>query len=137
MNLLSECYGHNTQRFIFLLYNSITHNILKIIEYYFVPVKTHGHKLSIIRENLWNIDGLNIMVPIYLTGNSVIHAHTYVIVVCFPIAKWCKHTPVLMYARQILGFNLQYIATVNVHIHGWNEDIFKRKIIREKILQMT
>jgi hypothetical protein len=36
-----------------------------------------------------------------------------------------------MYARYTLGFNLQYTA-VNVHIPGWNVDIFKWKFIREK-----
>jgi tRNA(Ile2) C34 agmatinyltransferase TiaS len=30
--------------------------------------------------------------------------------------KWCKDTLVLMYAMQTLGFNLQYMAKVNVHI---------------------
>lgn len=47
-----------------------------------------------------------------------------------PVEKWCKDTPALMYARQTLGFNLQYMAAVNVHISGWNEDIFKWKFIR-------
>jgi hypothetical protein len=42
-----------------------------------------------------------------------------------PVEKWCKDTTTLMYARQTLGFNLQYMATVNVHIPEWNEDIFK------------
>jgi hypothetical protein len=36
-----------------------------------------------------------------------------------PVEKWCKDTPVLMYARQTLRFNLQYMAAVNVHIPGW------------------
>ena len=49
-----------------------------------------------------------------------------------PVEKWCKDTPALMYARQTLGFNLQYMAAVNVHIPEWNEDIFKWKFIREK-----
>jgi hypothetical protein len=49
-----------------------------------------------------------------------------------PVEEWCKDTPTLMYARQTLGFNLQYTATVNVHIPGWNEDIFKWKFINEK-----
>jgi tRNA(Ile2) C34 agmatinyltransferase TiaS len=35
-----------------------------------------------------------------------------------PTEKWCKDTLVLMYAMQTLGFNLQYMATVNVHIPG-------------------
>jgi len=51
---------------------------------------------------------------------------------CRPVEKWCKDTPVLMYATQTLRFNLQYIAAVNVHIPEWNEDIFKWKFIREK-----
>jgi hypothetical protein len=42
-----------------------------------------------------------------------------------PVEKWCKDTTALMYARQTLGFNLQYMATVNVHIPEWNEDIFE------------
>ena len=37
-----------------------------------------------------------------------------------------------MYARQILGFNLQYMAAVNVHIPRSNKDIFKWKFIHEK-----
>jgi hypothetical protein len=41
-----------------------------------------------------------------------------------PVEKWCD-TTTLMYARQTLGFNLQYMATMNVYIPGWNEDIFK------------
>jgi hypothetical protein len=31
-----------------------------------------------------------------------------------------------------LGFNLQYMATVNVRRPGWSEDIFEYKFIREK-----
>jgi hypothetical protein len=41
-----------------------------------------------------------------------------------PVEK-CKDTTTLMYARQTLGFNLQYMAIVNVYIPEWNEDIFK------------
>jgi hypothetical protein len=41
------------------------------------------------------------------------------------VEKLCKDAPVLMYARQTLGFNLQYMAAVNVHLLRWNEDIFK------------
>jgi hypothetical protein len=48
------------------------------------------------------------------------------------VEKWYKDTPMLMYARQTLGFNLQYMAAVNVHSTGWNEDIFKWKFIRKK-----
>jgi hypothetical protein len=35
-----------------------------------------------------------------------------------PIEEWCKDTSALMYARYTLGFTLQYMATVNVHIPG-------------------
>ena len=42
-----------------------------------------------------------------------------------PIEDWCKDTPALMYARYTLGFTLQYTDVVNVHISGWNEDVFK------------
>ena len=49
-----------------------------------------------------------------------------------PVEKWCKDTPALIYARYTLRFNLQYIAALNVHIPGWNEDIFKWKFIRRK-----
>jgi hypothetical protein len=43
----------------------------------------------------------------------------------------------MMYVKQTLGFNLQYMVAVNVRSPGWNEDIFKLKFIREKTLQMT
>ena len=33
-----------------------------------------------------------------------------------PIEDWCIDTPALMYARYTLGFTLQYMDTVNVHI---------------------
>ena len=42
-----------------------------------------------------------------------------------PVEKWCKDTSALMYAMQTLGFNLQYMAAVNIHVPRWNEDIFK------------
>ena len=42
-----------------------------------------------------------------------------------PIEDWCKDTPALMYARYTLEFTLQYMAAVNVHIPGWNENVFK------------
>ena len=42
-----------------------------------------------------------------------------------PVEEWCKDTPALMYARYTLGFILQYTDTMNVHIPGWNEDVFK------------
>ena len=42
-----------------------------------------------------------------------------------PIEEWCKDTPALMYARYTLEFTLQYTDAVNVHIPGWNEDVFK------------
>jgi len=42
-----------------------------------------------------------------------------------PVEKWCKDTLVLIYVSQTLGFNLRYMATVNVHSHGWNENFFK------------
>jgi hypothetical protein len=48
------------------------------------------------------------------------------------VEKWCKDTPVLMNAKQTLGFNLQYMAAVNVYSPCWNEDIFKWKFIHEK-----
>jgi len=48
-----------------------------------------------------------------------------------PFEDWCKDTPVLMYARYTLGFTLQYTDAVNVHIPGWNEDVFKWKFRRE------
>ena len=48
-----------------------------------------------------------------------------------PIEDWCKDTLVLMYARYILGFTLQYTDAVNVHIPGWNEHVFKQKFRRE------
>ena len=55
-----------------------------------------------------------------------------------PVEKWCKDTSALMYAMQTLGFNLQYMAAVNIHVPRWNEDIFKWKFICEKkTLQMT
>jgi len=41
-----------------------------------------------------------------------------------PVEEWCKDTLALMYAKQTLGFNLQYTTTVNVHILGCNNDIF-------------
>jgi len=44
-----------------------------------------------------------------------------------PIEDWCKDTPALMYARYTFGFTLQYTNAVNVHILGWNEDVFKWK----------
>jgi hypothetical protein len=42
-----------------------------------------------------------------------------------PVEEWFKDTLAPMYARQILRFNLQYTAAVNIHIPGWNENIFK------------
>ena len=51
-----------------------------------------------------------------------------------PVEKWCKDTPALMYTRQTLGFHLQYMAAVNVHIPGWNDDIFKWKFIYKKTI---
>ena len=42
-----------------------------------------------------------------------------------PIEDWCKDTPALMYVGYTLGFTLQYTDAVNVHIPGWNEDVFK------------
>jgi hypothetical protein len=60
------------------------------------------------------------------------HKKTLIIIDSRPVEKWCKDTPALMYARQTLGFNLQYMATVNVHIPGWNKDIFKWEFIHEK-----
>ena len=48
-----------------------------------------------------------------------------------PIEDWCKDTPALMYARYTLGFTLQYTDAVNVHIPGWNEDVFKWKFRQE------
>jgi hypothetical protein len=33
------------------------------------------------------------------------------------VEKWCKDTPVLMNAKQTLGFNLQYMTTMNVYSH--------------------
>ena len=47
-----------------------------------------------------------------------------------PIEDGCKDTPVLMYVRYTLGFTLQYTDAVNVHIPGWNEDVFKWKFRR-------
>ena len=49
-----------------------------------------------------------------------------------PIEDWCKDTPALMYARYTLGFTLQYTDVVNVHISGWNEDVFKWKFRQEE-----
>ena len=49
-----------------------------------------------------------------------------------PIEDWCKDTPALMYARYTLGFTLQYTDAVNVHIPGWNEDVFKWKFRQEE-----
>ena len=49
-----------------------------------------------------------------------------------PIEDWCKDTPALMYARYTLGFILQYTDTMNVHIPGWNEDVFKQKFRRKE-----
>ena len=43
----------------------------------------------------------------------------------------CKDTPTLMYARYTIGFTLQYTDAVNVHITGWNEDVFKWKFRQE------
>ena len=48
-----------------------------------------------------------------------------------PIEDWCKDTPALMYARYTFGFTLQYTDAVNVHIPGWNEDVFKWKFRRD------
>ena len=48
-----------------------------------------------------------------------------------PIEDWYKDTPALMYARYTLGFTLQYTDAVNVHIPGWNEDVFKWKFRQE------
>ena len=47
------------------------------------------------------------------------------------IEDWCKDTPALMYARYTLRITLQYTDTVNVHIPGWNGDVFKQKFRRE------
>ena len=37
---------------------------------------------------------------------------TLIMVDSTPVEKWCKDTPVLMYPRQALGFNLQDMAAV-------------------------
>ena len=42
-----------------------------------------------------------------------------------PIEDWYKDTPALMYTRYTLRFTLKYTDAVNVHIPGWNEDVFK------------
>jgi hypothetical protein len=104
--------------------------------------------ILIIAVSFFNIDVSNIMIVASFSDNNRTQAHTYIIVtLCFPIAtyghnsrpveKWCKDTPVMMYVKQTLGFNLQYMVAVNVRSPGWNEDIFKLKFIREKTLQMT
>ena len=37
---------------------------------------------------------------------------TLIMVDSTPVEKWCKDTPMLMYPRQALRFNLQDMATV-------------------------
>jgi hypothetical protein len=49
-----------------------------------------------------------------------------------PVEEWCKDTPALMYAKQTLGFNMQYEKAMRIHIARWNGDIFKWKFNREK-----
>ena len=50
---------------------------------------------------------------------------TLIMVDSWPIEKWCKDAPVLMYPRQALGFNLQDMAAVmergyiQMEIHPW------------------
>ena len=51
-----------------------------------------------------------------------------------PIEDWCKDTPALMYAKYTLGFILQYMDAVNVHIPRQNEDVFKQKFRQKEII---
>ena len=44
-------------------------------------------------------------------------------------AQMAQKTPALIYAKYTLGFTLQYTDAVNIHIPGWNEDIFKSNFI--------
>jgi len=49
-----------------------------------------------------------------------------------PVPKWCQVNSFRKYGKTLTHFYLKYMAAMNVHIPGWNEDIYQWKFTYEK-----